>query len=469
MPLDSLPLGLERRRETLCFVGQDLTRLAARFGTPLYVYAEEVLEQQARAWCEGWQGCFGERGLVAYAVKANDRLRVLQTLARAGCGFDIVSEGEMLRALASGVDPERIVFSGVGKSDAELRSALERGVRHINVESESELLRLNKIAEQQGTLASVSLRLTPDIDAGGHDKISTGRKTDKFGIAPEQALALWRQTWQGITFDGVAVHCGSQICELAPFEAIFRFVGEWAKKMQSLSLPVRRLDLGGGVGIDERGAPALSPLVYARAAQRWLAPVLSEQTRIVCEPGRAIAAAAGLLLARVIDVKRVVDKRGIYPQTCLVVDAGMNDFLRCALYDAHHRLLPVVCKRDKDELAKTTLTKATLAGSSKSSLKTSAKASTKVWVVGPVCESSDAFGEHEGLEQVAAGDLLALCLAGAYGAVMASDYNARARAAEVFVEQDGNALLLRARADTRLLLAEEKSMIEGVKKPNPEA
>ena len=457
MPLDSLPLGLARRRGTLCFVGQDLTRLAARFGTPLYVYAEEVLEQQARAWCEGWQGCFGERGLVAYAVKANDRLRVLQTLARAGCGFDIVSEGEMLRALASGVDPERIVFSGVGKSDAELRSALERGVRHINVESESELLRLNKIAEQQGTLASVSLRLTPDIDAGGHDKISTGRKTDKFGIAPEQALALWRQTWQGITFDGVAVHCGSQICELALFEAIFRFVAEWAKKMQSLSLSVRRLDLGGGVGIDERGAPALSPLVYARAAQRWLAPVLSEQTRIVCEPGRAIAAAAGLLLARVIDVKRIADK------TCLVVDAGMNDFLRCALYDAHHRLLPVVCKHDKDELAKATLTKATLVGSSQSSL----KASAKVWVVGPVCESSDAFGEHEGLEQVAAGDLLALCLAGAYGAVMASDYNARARAAEVFVEQDGNALLLRARADTRLLLAEEKDLIESVKKTNP--
>ncbi len=425
---DALPVGLERRRGTLHFVGQDLTKLAARFGTPLYVYAEEILEQQARAWCDGMQHCFGERALVAYAVKANDRLRVLQTLARAGCGFDIVSEGEMLRALASGVDPERIVFSGVGKSDRELRSALEHGVRHINVESESELLRLSKIAEQQGTIASVSLRLTPDIAAGGHDKISTGRKTDKFGIAPEQALALWRQNWRGITFDGVAVHCGSQICDLAPFEQVFRFVAEWARKMQASSLPVRRLDLGGGVGVDERGAAALSPLLYARAAEKMLAPVLDTTTRVLCEPGRAIAAAAGLLLARVIDVKHIEGR------TCLVVDAGMNNFLRCALYDAHHRLLPVICQSRRQ---------------SNPAEHTNA---TKTWVVGPVCESSDTFGEHEGLEKVATGDLLALCLAGAYGAVMASDYNARARAAEVFIEQDGNTLLLSDNAATRATL-----------------
>ena len=415
---ESLPVGLERRRGTLSFVGQELTTLAARFGTPLYVYAEEILEQQARAWCESWQSYFGERALVAYAVKANDRLRVLQTLARAGCGFDIVSEGEQQRALASGVAPANIVFSGVGKSDDELSKALQQGVRHINVESESELRRLSKVASQQGRLASVSLRLTPDIAAGGHDKISTGRKTDKFGIAPEQALGLWQQNWQGIVFDGIAVHCGSQICELAPFEEIFRFVAEWAKQMQALSLPVRRLDLGGGVGINERGVPALSPLEYARAAEKWLAPVLDEKTRVLCEPGRAIAAAAGLLLARVIDVKHIAGR------TCLIVDAGMNNFLRCALYDAHHRLLPVVGKDSSAEiLAERT-------------------ASTKAWVVGPVCESSDTFGEHEGLEQVATGDLLALCLAGAYGAVMASDYNARARAAEIFIEQDGNTLLL---------------------------
>ena len=435
LAVGSLPVGLEYRRGTLCFGGQDVTKLAARFGTPLYVYAEEVLTQQAHAWCESMQSCFGERALVAYAVKANDRLRVLQTLAKAGCGGDIVSAGEMLRALTADIAPENIVFSGVGKSDFELRSALEQGVRHINVESESELLRLNTIAEQQGTLASVSLRLTPDIDAGGHDKISTGRKTDKFGIAPEQALALWRHPWQGIAFDGIAVHCGSQICNLAPFEQIFRFVAEWATKMQALSLPVRRLDLGGGVGIDERGTPAPSPLLYARAAEKWLSPVLEAKTRILCEPGRAIVAPAGLLLARVIDAKRIADR------TCLVVDAGMNNFLRCALYDAHHRLLPV-CKSSSTECTKTTNT----------------------WVVGPVCESSDTFGEHEGLEQVGTGDLLALCLAGAYGAVMASDYNARPRAAEVFIEQNGNTLLLRERADERASLAEEKSLIESVHK-----
>ncbi len=439
----SLPVGLERRRGTLCFVGQSLTKLATRFGTPLYVYAEEPLEQQARAWCESMQSCFGERALVAYAVKANDRLRVLQTLARVGCGFDIVSEGEMLRALASGVDPERVVFSGVGKSDFELRSALQQGVRHINVESESELRRLSKVAEQQGTLASVSLRLTPDIAAGGHEKISTGRKTDKFGITPEHALELWRRTWQGIAFDGVAVHCGSQICDLALFEKIFRFVAEWAKKMQTLSLPVRRIDLGGGIGIDARGTASPSPLLYARAAEKWLAPFLADKTRILVEPGRAIAATAGLLLTRVIDVKRIADR------TCLVVDAGMNDFLRCALYDAHHSLLPVVCPvvcKDKP-----------------ASITNSGTKATKTWVVGPVCESSDAFGEHEGLAEVATGDVLALCLAGAYGAVMASDYNARARIAEVFIEQNGNIFLLRERENARVRLAEEQSCIEAAR------
>ena len=416
-------------------MGKSLTQLAVDFGTPLYVYAEEVLERHARAWCESMHSCFGDKALVAYATKANDRLRVLQTLTRAGCGFDIVSEGEMQRALASGVDPDRIVFSGVGKSDQELRAALQQGVRHINVESESELLRLSKLAQQQNTCASVSLRLTPDIDAGGHDKISTGRKTDKFGIAPEEARALWNGTWRGIAFDGLAVHCGSHICDLALFERIFRFVADGARQMQALSLPVRRLDLGGGVAIDERGVPVPSPELYARAAKRWLAPVLEEKTRVLCEPGRAIAAAAGVLLARVIDVKRIAGR------TCLVVDAGMNDFLRCALYDAHHRWLPVV-------------------GNEGSAPKSP---SAKTWVVGPVCESSDAFGEHEGLEQAAIGDLLALCLAGAYGAVMASDYNARARAAEVFIEQDGNALLLRERTESHAWLEEEKRRIEGGK------
>ena len=443
-PTNDLPVGLTYHKGRLTFDGQNLAELAEKFSTPLYVYSQEILTDNARRWCNAMHKNFRENGEVAYAVKANNRIRILQTLAsigeekaekknlgkKFGCGADVVSRGELLRALASGISPQKIVFSGCGKSEQDIACALENGVTHINVESEAELLLLSQIATQKGVIANVSLRITPDIDAETHHKISTARKKDKFGIEPQLARELYRRKIDAIDFDGIAIHIGSQITKIKPFQHSFAVIAEWLKFFEMLKIKTRRIDIGGGSGIDENGNPTPSPEEYALEAKKFLD---TKDTRIIVEPGRSIAASAGLIVTKVLAEKTVDGKK------CLVLDVGMNDFMRVALYDARHKIVPL--EEAKIEHKEKKLT----------------------WAVGPVCESSDNFAMQPNLEKTKIGDLLALTTAGAYGAVMASNYCARAMPAEVIIatRTKGKSVeIIRSRGDILKEIESEKKIAD---------
>lgn len=404
----SLPIGLTYCKDRLAFDGQDLAELAEKFSTPLYVYSQNILQENARKWCQAMYKNFRENGEVAYAVKANDRIRILQCLAKInsenniGCGADVVSQGELLRALAAGINPQKIVFSGCGKSEQEIACALDNRVNHINVESEAELMRLSQIASQKNIIANVSLRITPDINPETHDKISTGRKKDKFGIEPQLARELYKRKIKAINFDGIAIHIGSQITKIKPFQHTFAVIAEWLEFLDCLKIKTQRIDIGGGLGIDENGNPTPSIEEYAAEAKKYLKT--KNSPRIIVEPGRSIAASAGLIITKILNEK-IVDKK-----KCLILDVGMNDFMRTALYDAKHKIIPLVHSEIKHN-EKQNLT----------------------WTVGPVCETSDSFAMQKNLEKTKINDLLALTTAGAYGAVMASNYCAREIPAEVII------------------------------------
>ncbi|MGH6719304.1 MAG: diaminopimelate decarboxylase [Alphaproteobacteria bacterium] len=377
-----------------------LDGLALRVGTPFYCYARRALEERYRAYAEGCAKA-GLDALVAYGIKANDSLAVIATLARAGAGADVVSEGEIRRALRAGVAAERIVFSGVGKTQAEIAFALATGIRQINVESEAELAAVVDVAGATGRRAPVALRVNPNVDAGTHDKIATGRKGDKFGVALDDAEALYARMAADARLDvrGLAVHIGSQILSLDPFRTAFTRVADAARRLRAAGHPVATFDFGGGLGVGYRGETAPTPAAYAAVIADAIAGL---DVAVIVEPGRSIVAEAGVLVTRVIYVKRT------HGHTFVIVDAAMNDLLRPVMYDAYHDIRPV---------------REPVAGAPRS----------PVEIVGPICESADAFARARPLPPVEPGHVLVIENAGAYGRVMASCYNARPLIPEVLV------------------------------------
>jgi diaminopimelate decarboxylase len=376
-----------------------LDHLAEKVGTPFYCYSSATLERHYKVFTEALPA----DSLVAFSVKANGNLGVLKTLARLGAGADVVSGGELKKARAAGIAADKIVFSGVGKTTDEMRLALEEGIFQFNVESEPELDALNALALSMSKRASVTLRINPDVDAKTHAKITTGTSETKFGIPFIHAREAYAQAakLKGIAIVGVDVHIGSQITDLEPFEAAFRRVGELVATLRNDGHTITRLDLGGGLGVPyiEDNRPPPDPAAYGAMVTRVTKDL---NCRLIFEPGRLIAANAGVLVTRVIYVKRGDAK------TFLIVDAGMNDLIRPALYDSHHEIVPLKEPEPGAERI-------------------------KYDVVGPVCETSDLFAAARPLPELKPGDLVAIQSAGAYGAVMASSYNARPPAPEVLV------------------------------------
>ena len=407
-----------------------LDEIAARFGTPTWVYSRAAIEH---AWQEFAQACAGRRSLVCYAIKANSNLAILALLGRLGAGFDIVSGGELARVLAAGGDPQRVVFSGVGKTESEMRQALAAGVRCFNVESESELVRLDAVAGAMGTTAPVSLRVNPDVDAGTHPYISTGLRENKFGIAHDRALAAYRQaaSLPNLRIMGIDCHIGSQITELAPFLAALDRLLELVDALAAQGIAVHHLDLGGGLGIayrDETPPPRAAMLgAMFERIDAWARERGREAPEVMFEFGRSMVGNAGVLLTRVEVLKHNGERR------FAVVDAAMNDLMRPALYEAWHDIVPV-------------------SGSSSGQ----AVDALEYDVVGPVCESGDWLGRGRRLA-IREGDLLAILSAGAYGMSMSSNYNTRPRGAEVMV--DGATVhLVRERESVEALFEGERAL-----------
>jgi diaminopimelate decarboxylase len=409
------------RGDRLYAEGVALSEIAEKHGTPCYVYSRAHIEAQWRAFDQA----FGARDhLVCYAVKANSNLGLLNVLARLGSGFDIVSVGELERVLAAGGDPGKVVFSGVGKGMHEMERALEVGIACFNVESEAELVMLNEVAARLGRHAPVSLRINPDVDAGTHPYISTGLKESKFGIPMREARAAYHvvQKLSHLRILGVDCHIGSQLTELAPFADALERVLELVDQLAADGIVLQHLDLGGGLGIRYRNEEPPAPGEYVAAfLQRLDAPGdRYRHLKLLIEPGRAIVGNAGVLLTRVHYLKHVEAKN------FAIVDAAMNDLMRPALYDAWQDIAPVL-KR--------------------------AGTAQNYDVVGPVCESGDFLGRDRTLK-VQAGDLLAVCSAGAYGSSMSSNYNTRPRAPEVMVEGEHFHVVRRRETIEELLLPE---------------
>jgi len=390
----------EYRNGAFCCEGVKLADIAEAVGTPCYVYSTATLERHYQVF----RDAFAPRDvLVAFAVKANANIAVLATLARRGAGADTVSRGEIERALMAGVPAAKIIFSGVGKTADELAFAVEAGVHQINVESRAELELLSEIARGLGKAAPIAIRVNPDVGAGGHEKISTGKGDAKFGVSPEQALALFARAAGDphLHAQGLAVHIGSQIRDLAPLEAAFRVMRSLVEKLRGDGIAIERLDLGGGLGVpyfDEPDPP--SPAEYAAMVSRVFAGL---DIGLSFEPGRMIAANAGVLLSRVVRLQE-------RPLPIVVLDAAMNDLIRPAIYDAYHGIKPL--------------------------REPSAETERAYDVVGPICETGDTFTRNRMLPPLQAGDLVAFMTAGAYGATMASTYNARALVPEVLVSGD---------------------------------
>jgi diaminopimelate decarboxylase len=396
-----------------------LSAIAAKFGTPTYVYSRAALE---RAYSEYEDAFAGRPHLVCYAMKANSNLAVLDLLARRGAGFDIVSGGELARVLAAGGDPAKVVFSGVGKSAREMAFALERGILCFNVESAPELERLDRIAAQTGRVAPVSIRVNPDVDARTHPYISTGLKENKFGVPFDDAMDLYLAAARArnLRIVGIDMHIGSQITELAPFIEATQKVGALVDRLAGQGIELHHIDLGGGVGIRYADEETIDLDQFAWGVQAALG---ERPQTLLFEPGRRLVGNAGLLLARVEYLKHTPSR------DFAIVDAAMTELIRPALYDAFHEILPARPRGDAPRLYD---------------------------VVGPVCESGDFLGRQRSLA-LAAGDLLAVMSAGAYGMVMASNYNSRPRACEVVV--DGDAMhLVRSREKVEELFALERTI-----------
>jgi len=383
-------------------------QIAASVGTPFYLYSSATLRRHYQLFTDALS--WGPH-LVCYAMKANSNQAILKLIGSLGAGMDVVSGGEYLRARAAGVPGERIVFSGVGKTRDEMRLALEGGVRQFNVESEPELHALSQVATAMNTQAPITIRVNPDVDAKTHAKIATGKSENKFGIPISRAREVYAEAaaLPGIQVIGIDVHIGSQLTDLAPFEQAYLKVAELTHRLRSEGHTISRLDLGGGLGIPyarSNQAPPL-PTEYGQMVQKTLGDLGCE---IEIEPGRLIAGNAGILVSDVIYVKDGEDRQ------FLILDAAMNDLIRPAMYDAYHEIVTVTEPRPGVE-------------------------QTAYDVVGPVCESGDTFARARDLPPLAAGDLVAFRSAGAYGAVMASEYNSRPMIPEVLVDGDQFAVI----------------------------
>ncbi|MGH6681134.1 MAG: diaminopimelate decarboxylase, partial [Bradyrhizobium sp.] len=368
----------------------NLAELAQAVGTPFYCYSTATLERHFRVFTDAFGG---ERVLVCYAMKANSNQSVLRTLAKLGAGADVVSGGELKRALAAGIPPQKILFSGVGKTEPELRAALAADIFCINIESEPELDLLSRLAVETGRTARISVRVNPDVDAGTHAKISTGKSENKFGIPLSQARAVYARAAKlpGIEVRGADMHIGSQITDLSRMEVAFRMLADLVQTLREDGHAITHIDFGGGLGIPyylDRAAPP-APDAYAAMIKRV---VHNLGCTLMFEPGRMIVGNAGILLTRVIHVKRGAAK------TFVIIDAAMNDLIRPTLYEAYHDIVPVV---QADPAARTIVAD----------------------VVGPVCESGDYLALDRRLAEPKAGDLLAIMTAGAYGAVQSGTYN----------------------------------------------
>ncbi|MGN6585753.1 MAG: diaminopimelate decarboxylase [Rhizobiaceae bacterium] len=377
--------------------------IASAVGTPFYCYSTATLTRHYNVFAAAFAGL---DALVCYAMKANSNQAVIRTLAKLGAGADVVSEGELRRALAAGIPPEKIVFSGVGKTAREMDFALAGGIHCFNVESEPELELLSARAVAAGKTAPVSLRINPDVDARTHSKIATGKAENKFGIPWREARRVYARAAElpGLKIVGVDMHIGSQITDLQPFDDAFALLAELTAALRSDGHDIRHVDVGGGLGIPYKAdnAPPPDPEAYAAIVRKRLAGL---GVSIILEPGRLIVGNAGILVAEVIYLKRG-DARNF-----LIVDAAMNDLIRPTLYDAYHRIRPVAEPRPHLPLV-------------------------KVDVVGPVCETGDYLGHQRDLPELQPGDLIAVETAGAYGAVQAGTYNTRLLAPEVLVDGD---------------------------------
>ena len=387
-----------------------VAEIAAAVGTPFYCYSTATLTRHFRLFDEALAGM---DHLICYAMKAASNQAILRTLAGLGAGMDVVSGGEYARAIAAGVPGERIVFSGVGKTVDEMRAALTGGIRQFNVESEPEMEALNAVALSLGTVAPITVRVNPDVDAMTHAKIATGKAENKFGIPISRAREVYAHAARlpGLRVVGIDVHIGSQLTDLEPFRQAYRKVAALTEVLRADGHRIERLDLGGGLGIPytrSNAAPPL-PLDYGRMIREELGHLGCE---IEIEPGRLIVGNAGLLVSSVIYVKRGEDR------DFLIIDAAMNDLIRPAMYDAHHDIVPVVEPAPGTDPA-------------------------RYDIVGPVCETGDTFAKGRDLVPLAAGDLVAFRSAGAYGAVMASEYNTRPLIPEVLVHGDQFAVIRR--------------------------
>ena len=385
-----------------------VAEIAAAVGTPFYVYSTATLLRHFKLFDDALRGM---DHLVCYAMKAASNQAILKTLGDAGAGMDVVSGGEYMRAKAAGVPGDRIVFSGVGKTADEIRLALTGGIRQFNVESEPEMQVLNAVALELDVVAPITIRVNPDVDAKTHAKIATGKSENKFGIPISRAHEVYAMAgaMKGLDVIGIDVHIGSQLTDLAPFEAAYNKVAELTEELRAQGHNIKRLDLGGGLGIPyERSneAPPL-PSDYGALVKRTLGHLGCE---IEIEPGRLIAGNAGLMVSEVIYVKEGEDRE------FLIIDGAMNDLIRPAMYDAHHDIVPVVEAAAGIEMA-------------------------KYDIVGPVCESGDTFAKHREMAPMKSGDLVAFRSAGAYGAVMASEYNSRPLVPEVLVNRDQFAVI----------------------------
>ncbi|MGQ3675388.1 diaminopimelate decarboxylase [Xanthobacter sp. TB0139] len=403
--------------------GQDLTAMAETVKTPFYCYSSATLERHYKVFMEAFSG---SDALLCYALKANSNQSVIATLARLGAGADIVSGGELRRALSAGIPGERIVFSGVGKTQDEMAAALQAGIKCFNVESEPELEALSEVASALGRKAPVSVRVNPDVDAKTHQKISTGRSATKFGIPISRAREVYEGAARlpGIDVTGVDMHIGSQITDMAPFENAVALLAELARDLMAAGHDLRHLDLGGGLGVPYAASDPTPPPpdIYAGVVRKALGGL---ELPLIFEMGRMIVANAGILVTRVLYVKRGEDK------TFVIVDAAMNDLIRPTLYEAYHDILPV---REAPADARMMVAD----------------------VVGPVCETGDFLALARPMAELKAGDLLAVMTAGAYGAVQASTYNTRPLIPEVLVRGDQMAVV-RPRVDAEMLIGLDRT------------
>lgn len=397
-----------------------VARIAKSVGTPFYCYSTATLERHFRVFQAGLPDA-----LICYSLKANSNQAVIATLARLGAGADVVSGGELLRALKAGIPANKIVFSGIGKTDAEMAAALDAGIHQFNVESEPEMDALAVLAASKSVRAPITLRVNPDVDAKTHAKITTGKSENKFGIPWQRARAAYAKAANlpGLKIVGIDVHIGSQITQLAPFEAAFTAVRDLIQTLRQDGHPIERLDLGGGLGIpyDEAEPTPPRPEDYGALIRRLMSGL---DLNLIVEPGRLIVGNAGILIAR------VIYRKSGEGRSFLIIDAGMNDLIRPALYEAHHGIIPVIAPAPGTNLA-------------------------PIDVVGPVCESADLFAKARLLPPLHRGDLIALLSAGAYGAVQAGTYNSRPLVPEVLVKGDAFALI-RPRAPIEDLIAQDQ-------------